>query len=122
MAQFKLPLSGNVSQWINPMTWFMSGDTLNVYLGDSSAPEIETEILDRVGTYGRQLGQLTDALVVMLRHMPDRAHWPADEQATIQKFEAMAAAVAAIKEKHQRPAVRPDLTPAAPSPSSPPPR
>ena len=107
MAQFNLPLSGNVSQLINPMTWFMSGNSLNVYVGDSSAPEVETEILDRVGTYGKQLGQLTDALIVMLRHMPDRKSWPADEQATLAKFEAMAADVATIKEKHKRPAVRP---------------
>lgn len=107
MAQFKLPLSGNVSEWINPMTWFMSGNSLNVYVGDFSAPEVETEVLDRIGTYGKQLGQLTDAMVVMLRHMPDRSSWPAGEQATIEKFEAMAADVAAIKEKHKRPAVRP---------------
>ena len=107
MAQFKLPLSGNVSQRINPMTWFMSGNSLNVYVGDSSAPEIESEVLDRVGTYGRQLGQLTDAVVVMLRHMPERSGWSAEERAAIEKLEAMATDVAGIKEKHKRPAVRP---------------
>jgi hypothetical protein len=34
MALFKLPLSGDVVQWINPVTWFLSGNqiTANVYL------------------------------------------------------------------------------------------
>ena len=46
MALFKLPLSGDVVQWINPITWFMSGNqiTANVYLGKFSAPEVEAEI------------------------------------------------------------------------------
>jgi hypothetical protein len=59
MALFKLPLSGDVVQWINPMTWFISGNqiTANVYLGESGAPEVEVEVLDRIGTYGRQLSE-----------------------------------------------------------------
>ena len=65
MALFKLPLSGDVVQWINPVTWFLSGNqiTANVYLGESGSPEVE--ILDRVGTYGRQLGQTADAMIVL---------------------------------------------------------
>jgi len=72
MALFKLPLSGDVVQWINPVTWFLSGNqiTANVYLGESGSPEVEAEILDRVGTYGRQLGKITDAVIVLLRHLP----------------------------------------------------
>ena len=75
MALFRLPLSGDVIQWINPITWFMSGNqiTANVYLGKSSAPEVETEILDRIGTYGRQLGQISDAMIVLLKYLPDRS-------------------------------------------------
>jgi hypothetical protein len=36
MALFKLPLSGDVVQWINPVTWFASGNQIstNVYLGE----------------------------------------------------------------------------------------
>jgi hypothetical protein len=109
MAVFKLPLSGNVAQLINPMTWFLSGNQIstNVYLGDSSAPEVESEILDRVGTHGRQLGQTADVLCVLLRHLPDRANLPADEQKAIEAFETMADDIAKIKEKHQRQALRP---------------
>jgi hypothetical protein len=97
MALFKLPLSGDVVQWINPVTWFLSGNqiTANVYLGESGSPEVEAEILDRVGTCGRQLGQTADAMVVP------------EERETIEAFEKMANDIANIKEKHKLQTVRP---------------
>ncbi len=109
MALFKLPLSGDVVQWINPITWFMSGNriTANVYLGESSAPEVEAEILDRVGTYGRQLGQISDAVIVLLRHLPDGTNLSDKESEAIEAFEKMAREVAGIKEKHKRQALQP---------------
>jgi hypothetical protein len=108
MALFKLPLSGDVVQWINPVTWFLSGNqvTANVYLGESGSPEVEAEILDRVGTYGRQLGQITDAMIVLLRHLPHRANLAPEERKAIVAFEKMANDIANIKEKHQLQAVR----------------
>jgi hypothetical protein len=107
VALFKLPLSGDVIQSINPMTWFMSGNQVNVYLGESSAPEVESDVLDRVGTYGKQLGQVTDAVLVLLKRLPNRDSLPDDEKNALRKFEAMAADIATIKEKHKRPALRP---------------
>ena len=109
MPLFKLPLSGDVVQWINPITWFMSGNqiTANVYLGESSAPEVETEILDRIGTYGRQLGQISDAMIVLLKYLPDRSNLSAQETEAIDAFEKMAGAIADIKNKHKRQAMRP---------------
>jgi hypothetical protein len=109
MALFKLPLSGDVVQWINPVTWFMSGNqvTANVYLGESSAPEVEAEILDRVGTYGRQLGQLIDAVTVLLEHLRDHAALTPDDRKAIAAFETMANEIAGIKEKHRRHTMRP---------------
>ena len=109
MALFKLPLSGDVVPWINPVTWFLSGNqiTANVYLGESSSPEVETEILDRVGTYGRQLGQIADALIVLLRHLPDRANLAPEDREAIEAFENMANDIANIKEKHKLQSVRP---------------
>ena len=83
----------------------MSGNQVNVYLGKSSAPEVEADILDRVGTYGKQLGQLTDAVIVLLRRLPDRTSLPPEERDALAKFEAMAADVETIKEKHKRPAL-----------------
>jgi hypothetical protein len=108
-ALFKLPLSGDVVQWINPVTWFASGNqiTANVYLGESSSPETETEVLDRVGTYGKQLGQITDAIIVLLRHLPGRESLTRKESDVIKACEKMANDIADIKEKHKRQAVRP---------------
>ena len=109
MALFKLPLSGDVVQWINPVTWFASGNqiTANVYLGESTSPETEAEILDRVGTYGKQLGQMTDVMIVLLKHLPPRTNLSQHERDAIKAFEDMANAIATIKEKHKRQAVRP---------------
>jgi hypothetical protein len=71
---FRLPLSGNVDQTINPWTWFFRGPAqfglINVNLGQSADPDLEQDILDGVGTYGRQIGQISDALDVLLRHVP----------------------------------------------------
>jgi hypothetical protein len=44
----------------------------NVYLGESSAPEVE-EILDRVGTYGRQLWAILLCPDMLLEQLPSRA-------------------------------------------------
>lgn len=72
--EVRAPFSGNVDQTINPWTWFlrMTGvevGQLNVYLGDTSKPELERQILETVGTYGRQIGQIGDALAVLLKHV-----------------------------------------------------
>jgi hypothetical protein len=109
MAQFKLPLSGNIVQWITPVTSFMSGNqiTANINIGESSAPEVEAEILDRVGTYGRQLGQLFDVVITLLEHLPDDATLTPDDRKAIASFKMMADDIANIKEKHKRPARRP---------------
>jgi hypothetical protein len=61
----------------------------------------------RVGTYGRQLGQIADALIVLLRHSPDRANLAPEDGEAIEAFEKMANDIANLKEKHKRQAVRP---------------
>jgi hypothetical protein len=87
----------------------LSGNNIsaNVYLGESSAPEVEAQILDRVGTYGRQLGQVSDAMIVLLKHLPNKAKLPADERKAIAAFDAMVYEIADIKKKHKRQAMRP---------------
>jgi hypothetical protein len=84
MSLFKLPLSGDVTQWISPITSWWSGNNITVNLGEAGSPETEAEILRRVGSYGRQLGKITDAMIVLLRHMP------ADAKLTQQERDAIA--------------------------------
>ncbi|NOT41876.1 MAG: hypothetical protein HOP13_15450 [Alphaproteobacteria bacterium] len=67
MPQFRLsPFTGDVMQTINPWTW-----VFNVNLGNSGAPEIERLVLDEVGSYGRQLGRVGDALAVLVKKARD---------------------------------------------------
>src|SRR4030081_2209851 len=78
MPVFRLPLSGNVTQSINPWTWLFNPvgsqiGLVNIELGQSSNPAVEEEVLSDVASYGKQLGRIEDALLVLLAHFhPDR--------------------------------------------------
>jgi hypothetical protein len=74
MPNVRLPLSGDVLQNINPWNWFLrlTGSQvglININLGRSADPELEEEILQDVGSYGRQLGRISDVLGILLRHV-----------------------------------------------------
>ena len=59
-------------QSINPWTFYQQGAQLgfiNIDLGQTSNPETEQAILDKVGSYGKQLGHIGDALEVLLNHV-----------------------------------------------------
>ena len=59
-------------QAINPWTFFQQGAQfgfINVDLGQTPHPEVEQTILDDVGSYGRQLGRIGDALEVLFNHV-----------------------------------------------------
>lgn len=71
MPEFRLPLSGDVSQIINPWLSFFRAigsqfGLVNISLGKSADPEVEQRILEDVGSYGRQIGQIGDALGVLV--------------------------------------------------------
>ncbi len=58
-------------QPINPWVFTQQGIQLglvNIDLGQTPRPEVEQSILDEVGSYGRQLGRIGDALEVLLKH------------------------------------------------------
>jgi GTP-binding protein EngB required for normal cell division len=56
-SNFNFPLSGNVNQKIEP-DWF--SNTINADVGDS---EIEREIFQKVASYGKQIGMVTEVLI-----------------------------------------------------------
>ena len=73
MPDVNLPLSGAVTQTIEPWTsWFSAFGSqiglINVNLGTSSDPNIEKAAIAKVASYGKQLGRIEDALVVLLKH------------------------------------------------------
>jgi hypothetical protein len=112
MPTFKLPLSGDVAQSINPWTAFMSPigsqfSLINITLGQSSAPEVEGDILSDVGTYGKQLGQIGDALIVLLARMPITPPLNDEEEKAIDNLKLMLNQIADVKKRHNRSALRP---------------
>jgi hypothetical protein len=112
MSAFKLPLSGDVTQWIAPWTaWFSAFGSqiglININLGRSSAPDVERDILEEVGSYGKQLGQIGDALAVLLKHFHPEKSLDAEEKKAIRALKAMLDEIGDIKERHNRPAMRP---------------
>src|SRR5208337_379401 len=50
-------------------------------LGKSSDPELEEQIINDVGSYGRQLGQIGDALRVLAAHVKLEDLKPEEERA-----------------------------------------
>ena len=114
MPVFKLPLSGDVVQNISPFTAFMSPigsqfGLINITLGQSSAPEVEKDVLSDYGTYGKQLGQIGDALLVLIEKMPKEMKLDHDD--AIVALKKMLHHVADIKERHGRRALHPQPVP-----------
>ena len=119
MPVFKLPLSGDVVQSINPWTSFFSPSggqygLVNINLGQSSEPKVEEEVLSDVATYGKQLGRIGDALIVLLAHFHPDKPLNTDETAAIDALKAMLDKIADVKEKYKRPAIRPGGGPRPP--------
>ncbi len=59
-------------QAINPWTWYNQGaqtGLVNIQIGHTSRPDIESAVLQEVGSYGRQIGRIGDALEVLIRHL-----------------------------------------------------
>ena len=112
MSTFKLPLSGDIVQSISPWTAFLSPigsqfGLININLGQSSEPKVEEEALTDVGSYGKQLGRIGDALIVLLAHFHPRQPLTESEAAAIGALKEMLNKVADVKEKHARPSLRP---------------
>ena len=106
MPDFKLPLSGDVIQAINPWTWTLNAaggqfGLININLGKSAAPELEQRILDDVGSYGRQIGRISEALEVLLDHVK-MERLGAKERVVIEDFRLQMAQVKRLKEQYGR--------------------
>lgn len=105
MPVFRLPLSGNVTQTINPWNWFFSSTggqfgLVNIELGQSSNPPVEEEVLSDVASYGKQLGRIEDALLVLVVHFhPERPLTSAETDA-FAALKSMTDQIAAVKAKH----------------------
>jgi hypothetical protein len=107
MPMFKLPLSGDVTQSINPWSFAFNPvggqfGLVNVTLGQSSAPQIEAEVLTDVAGYGKQLGRISDALHVLIEHLPKDVALSHQDRAAIHAFKELYADIQSVKARHAK--------------------
>jgi hypothetical protein len=103
VPNLQMPLSGDVHQTLNPWNWFLNAmgsqlGLININMGKSSDPGLERAILEEVGTYGRQLGRLSEALEVLLNHVKLENLKP-DERKKITAFLYLQEEIAAVKSR-----------------------
>ena len=85
MAAIKLPLSGDVFQ------------TFTINLGESSDPATERDAI-LIASYGKQLGRIGEALIVLLKHVP-LAGLPPEDKKAIVDLKCMLTELANLKKK-----------------------
>jgi hypothetical protein len=97
MQDFSLSLApSRLDQVINPWTW----NLFTINLGQSSDPKVEQRILDEVGTYGRQLGQIGD-VVGVLASLIDRETLTDPQKAMFEKLDDQLKLIGLIKEQRR---------------------
>lgn len=91
-------------QAINPLSIYQPGAQIgffNINLGQTPRPDIEQEILERVGSYGRQLGRIGDVLEVLMDHF-DQDKLTESERDTLTILRGQLAEVRKIKKSAAR--------------------
>ncbi|XUJ32010.1 hypothetical protein ACQ5SK_24645 [Bradyrhizobium japonicum] len=100
---------GDVVQSIYPSFFSPTGGQfglVNITVGQSSAPDVEKDVLSDVAGYGKQIGQIADALLAVVEHLESRSdHALADDPAIV-AFKELMHSVATVKERHGRKACR----------------
>jgi len=103
---FFAPLSGPVTQmfdfWSNWFDHVGQIGLVNIDLGNTPSPELERKILNEVGSYGRQLGRLSEALEVLLdeaseSELLDRSKLTDSQIAALHDFREMLSKVKDLK-------------------------
>lgn len=105
MPDVNLPLSGAVTQSINPWTAYFTAmgsqiGLINVNVGSSSDPKIEKDVLARVASYGKQLGRIGDAVQVLLKHFHPAGELSPHDCRAIDDLKLMLAEIANVKHDH----------------------
>ena len=91
-------------QSINPWKFDLQNAQIglfNISVGDTPAPEVEEAVLNDVGSYGRQLGRISDALEVLIKHR-DGSPLTKDDKDTIEAFLGQVADVRKVKKRFGR--------------------
>lgn len=100
------PWAGPVTQFFDIMnSWFRSVGgqfgLVNITVGSTADPEMEKRILDGVGTYGRQVGRISDALRVLVEEAEKSGNLKAPQKKALNDFLTQVEQVDAIKAKYK---------------------
>ncbi len=88
-------------QSINPWSFYQQGARFGFVdfdLGQTAYPEVEQRVLDEVGSYGKQIGRIGDALDVLLRHV-DLGELDRRERDVIEILQGQLAEVRQVKRR-----------------------
>jgi len=75
---------------------------VNIELGQSSEPKIEEEVLTDVASYGKQLGILEDALLVLLDTYTPSRDLNKKEDEAILALKTLVTKIEHVKKRHGR--------------------
>ncbi len=99
-TQFPFPFSGDVTQAINPWTWWLRMMSqigfININMTQSSDPGMERQIVENVAGYGKQLGRVVEVLEALFAHTAT-AEWSAEQKKALGDFLDLAREIAAVK-------------------------
>jgi len=90
LAHYYAPLSGDVTQDINPVTSWLSPHLQFNFAGNK---DIESDVTANIASYGRQLGTIIPAVLELAGDKDSPA---------IENLRAMAAHIEEVKEKHRQ--------------------
>ena len=97
---FQFPFSGDLTQAINPWTWWLHMMSqigfININMTESSDPGLERQIVENVAGYGKQLGRVIEALDALFAHTATSG-WSAVQKKALVDFLELAADIAAVK-------------------------
>lgn len=107
------PFGGDVVQSILPWNffnrYFAQVGFININNAKTPAPELETTIIEEVGSYGRQIGRIADALDVLIGTL-DRSSLNEKQFLAVMAFREQLGEVRAIKLKDRYDPDRDDLS------------
>lgn len=88
-------------QAINPFYFAAEGaqfGLVNISLGQTKHPEVERAVLDEVGSYGRQLGHIGDAMEVLM-DLVDRSGLSQEQVDCLEILEGELAKIRKVKKR-----------------------
>jgi len=107
-SPFQFPFSGDVTQAINPWTWWLRMMSqigfININMTESSDPGMERQIVENVAGYGKQLGRVIEVLDALFAHTATSG-WSAEQKKALGDFLDLAGEIAAVKGDYIAPTV-----------------